>query len=527
MSLHTTKSRFISLLNDPENKVIALSGKWGTGKTHLWQKIKEETQDELIRNGLYVSLFGVADLNQAKLKIVQSAIPNAARDPSLWQHAGTVIKATSKTLKSLHKGFSALDELALLAVPSILKNKYIVIDDIERKHEKLSVDEILGFIDEFTQLNGARFILILNDDKLSDLKTWETFREKVIDQEIRLDTTPDEAFAIAESLSPTKYSDEIRNATNICRINNIRVLIKIIRTINQILEDHDDLESALLNRVIPSAVLITAIHYKGIEDGPTFEYVLNPRSYMGLSSKDNSGERGDDTESAELAQKAKWQMLLQELNINGCDAYEPLLIDYLQSGLLDSGRVKEIIRSYAQEHERMEYQERVRDFHYKAIWYHQLTDAELLSEAESLIENISYLNAYEATGLSNLISELDGGQKVADKMIDTWIKAFGSRGMIQFEATNFFDEPLHPRIKEAFEKSEATNVSSLSLFQACEYIVNNNGWGKREEAVLRKATIDEFELTIKSLSPKDLHLFMKRFLKMRDCKFFCVTGFSS
>lgn len=108
-----------------------------------------------------------------------------------------------KVLKGVHSGFSALDELALIVTPMMLKGRFIVIDDIERKHEKLSIDEILGFIDDCVQSLECRILLILNSDQLADKKLWETFREKVIDQELRLDISPNEAFDIAAGLTPT------------------------------------------------------------------------------------------------------------------------------------------------------------------------------------------------------------------------------------------------------------------------------------------------------------------------------------
>ena len=39
MSLEKTKEHLLKLLGDADNKVIALSGKWGTGKTHLWGEV--------------------------------------------------------------------------------------------------------------------------------------------------------------------------------------------------------------------------------------------------------------------------------------------------------------------------------------------------------------------------------------------------------------------------------------------------------------------------------------------------------
>ncbi len=33
------KDSLVALLQDQDNKVIALTGKWGTGKTYLWQSM--------------------------------------------------------------------------------------------------------------------------------------------------------------------------------------------------------------------------------------------------------------------------------------------------------------------------------------------------------------------------------------------------------------------------------------------------------------------------------------------------------
>jgi chromosomal replication initiation ATPase DnaA len=57
VSLKKTKDQLVKLLGQADNNVIALSGKWGTGKTHLWNEVKEESRDEKVKKALYVSLF--------------------------------------------------------------------------------------------------------------------------------------------------------------------------------------------------------------------------------------------------------------------------------------------------------------------------------------------------------------------------------------------------------------------------------------------------------------------------------------
>ena len=66
MSLKKTKDQLIKLLGQPDNTVIALSGKWGTGKTHLWNEVKDESGDDSVKKALYVSLFGLSSVDQVK-----------------------------------------------------------------------------------------------------------------------------------------------------------------------------------------------------------------------------------------------------------------------------------------------------------------------------------------------------------------------------------------------------------------------------------------------------------------------------
>lgn len=349
MTLKSTRDHLVQLLADHDNKVIALTGKWGTGKSHLWREVKSVSNDEAVKGALYVSLFGLSDVNKVKLKIVQSALPSAEKHSAAWDKILVGMAGAKKVLNSLRKGFSALDELALLAVPSLLKDKVIVLDDIERKHEKLSIDEVLGFIDEFTQQHGARFVLILNSDRLDDRRVWDTLREKVVDQEIRLDTSTNEAFDIAIGLAPSPYADRIRAAAERCGLTNIRIIHKLIKAVSRILGNRTDLSDSLLSRVVPSTVLLATVHYKGIEDGPDFEFILA----QGTPSDWSIFLKKEEVDDEESKRKSKWKLLLNELGIHSCDDYELLVIEFLQSGLFDAKAVTAIIDRYVTENDAM------------------------------------------------------------------------------------------------------------------------------------------------------------------------------
>lgn len=172
MSLAQTEQQLVKLLANADNKVVALSGRWGTGKSHLLDKVRKGSSDEKVRTAAYVSLFGLADMAEVKLKLLQSALPKAEDKGSAWKKVSSGWNAAKTALVGVNKGFSVLEELQLLAVPILLKGKVIVLDDIERKHKDLSIDGILGFIDEFTREYGCRFILVLNSDQLQHRDTW-------------------------------------------------------------------------------------------------------------------------------------------------------------------------------------------------------------------------------------------------------------------------------------------------------------------------------------------------------------------
>lgn len=510
MTLKTTKTHLIQLLSDPDNSVIALSGKWGTGKSHLWRQLKSESSDDKVKSALYVSLFGLSSMDQVKLKIIQSAIPSAEEHPSWWDNASKGWSAASKFLESIHKGFSALNEIALLAVPSILKDKVIVLDDIERKHSKLSIDEVMGFIDEFTQQHNARIILILNSDQLAERSIWDKLREKVIDQEVRLDTSPMEAFEIALGLAPSAYANRIQETIEICGITNIRIICKIIRAVNRMLGNRDDLSADVLGRVIPSTVLLSAIHYKGIEDGPDFEFVLK------VGEPDSWGDWGKkETELDEAAKRrAKWRLQLHELGINSCDEYEKLVVEFLNSGMFDVADVAKIIERYSSEADMMSAQCHARQLHEHVVWHYKMTETELVAEAEVLAEKAHLLDAYNVTSLHDLVSGLAGGGAVADSMIDKWIKAFRARNVQNADFDNFFQRPIHPLIKAEFDAAEAAAQSRTTVFDACAHIAHHNGWGSKQENVMKSASVQEFETTIKSLDIDDLRMFMSRCLTL-------------
>ncbi len=509
MTLKATREHFLNLIDDPDNHVIALTGKWGTGKSHLWREVSAESEIAALRDSVYVSLFGVASMKQLMLKLVQMTLPKAKERFWLQENLRTAAAGIKKVAQSFHSGFSALDELALLAVPAILSNRTIVLDDIERKHEKLSVDEVLGFIDEYTHVYGARFVLILNSDKLADRSVWDTMREKVVDAELELTTSPAEAMAIALQLRPTRYAESVSASVKICGITNIRVLLRTIKTVNHMLERAQSASDDVLLRVIPSTVLLCAIHYRGIEQGPDFDFVLQigePSVLEQRRSEEAESDQGDDD-------RARWRQLLQRLGIVSCGEFELLLIEYLRSGQVDLSKVIGLIDRFVNDAQAMRAHRLVWQFRDNCYWKFPVDEADLLDEARELAQIIGHVDAATVTFLYELVAELRGGAELADTMVDDWLAAFARRGG-QPGTEDLFQRRVHPRIQARFDQLRAERQQSYSLQEACEYYIENSGWGQRQRLAINGTTVGEYEAAMKTMAIKERKLIMNTLVEM-------------
>lgn len=516
MSLQKTKEQLIQQLGQADNSVIALSGNWGTGKTHLWNEVKAESGDDKIKNALYVSLFGLSSIDQVKRKLIETAIPSVDSHGGLFDGLKNLFRVGMTAASEHYKALAAFNDLnVLLMAPVVLRNKLIVIDDIERKHEKLGIDEVLGFIDEYSQQHTSRFVLVLNDDQLStndDQKTlWATFREKVIDQEIKLSTSANEAFSIAIGLKPSKYAEAIKQASLTCSLTNIRVVVKIIKVVNLILADRD-LGEAIQARVVPSIVLFSAIHYRGMVDGPDFKFALN----VGNPDWNDFSKDESEASTPEEQREDGWRMLIEELGIHGCDEFEKQLVGFLESGLYEADSIEAVIDRYAAETEAMKARETAQNFLKRVIWDHRVDEEQLVSDAADLPASAGLFDPFIATELQSVLAQLPGGTAIGDAIIDGWIKAYRESSPSTVNDENPFGNPLHPKIQAEFDAIKATAQANATVVDACLHVIENNGWGTLQEVALRQATAADFEAAIREMEDLDkLRRFMRKMINMR------------
>ncbi|WP_353101890.1 hypothetical protein [Stenotrophomonas lactitubi] len=210
-----------ALLNN-SIRAMSVSGPWGTGKTHCVRSTLKANR----REAAFASLFSVKSISNLKLTLLDNIV---AEQGGIRGWLARRTKADrdvyGAAIEKLYSGAAIANDLALIAFRSAVRGKVIVLDDLERKHPDLDIDEVAGFIDELMELSACRVILIMNSERLTDHSKWMKIREKIIDRELFYSPTPQESTAIA--LSGHLLAEVITPLITGCGITNIRAIRRI------------------------------------------------------------------------------------------------------------------------------------------------------------------------------------------------------------------------------------------------------------------------------------------------------------
>ncbi|KYZ75055.1 hypothetical protein AXX12_15895 [Anaerosporomusa subterranea] len=134
---------------------IFINGRWGTGKTHFWDKslklaIKENKKKSL--DPIYVSLYGIASVEKISEKIFYSI--HNVKSAADWVNA-------AKSVAEKYSGIS-------FKVPydkMIDYSKYVVcFDDLERVN--MDIKEVLGYFTSLVDRQSAKIIIIGYEEEL-------------------------------------------------------------------------------------------------------------------------------------------------------------------------------------------------------------------------------------------------------------------------------------------------------------------------------------------------------------------------
>lgn len=308
---------------------MALQGKWGVGKTHLWREVLKSCSASTRKPASYVSLFGINSLESMREAIAFSDLDvvlgeeveeNNRVKVTEWlkRFRGKIAKTLKFSAEIAPSGIlngaglsRALGALSFYGV----KDRLICIDDIERRGAGLSLEDCLGLVTYLVDHKGCSICVILSPDNLGiHAATWENQREKVFEYEVTFSPSPDEAATLglkAYELSnwhPYAYAAFLE-----LKISNIRLMQRSARLISLAFSSIDQ-PSEEVTESLTRAILFAEYCNSGRALGaPPLDYAMKVggMEFIIDEMRKQRGEQGMTEESA------AWTKIVQAYKFDG------------------------------------------------------------------------------------------------------------------------------------------------------------------------------------------------------------------
>lgn len=173
---------------------IMITGKWGTGKTYF---LKKYLKPELNNKILYITLNGISELNEIDKLIVLGLYP-------IFESKGAkVAGGLASTALKFFKLDGLKDIVEVKDLQSNLSEKILCFDDIERS--KIEIEQLLGYINKFVEHLSVKTLLICNERKINDSKTYKDIKEKLIG--VTVEYMPDYRVVVDDIIDQYKKDD--------------------------------------------------------------------------------------------------------------------------------------------------------------------------------------------------------------------------------------------------------------------------------------------------------------------------------
>ena len=204
---------YCNLDHSPEYAIL-LKGVWGSGKTWFIKKYREKLEKK--KKVLYVSLYGITDFAEIDDIFFQQLHPVLSSKGMAI--AGKILKGTLKTTLKIDLGddsngnASVSSQIPDIDLPDYLKQTdgcILFFDDLERC--KLSIENILGYINYFVEHDGLKTVIVANEDEIlqrqDEKKVYNRIKEKLMGKTFKI--VPDLDTALRSFIESTS-TDHVR-----------------------------------------------------------------------------------------------------------------------------------------------------------------------------------------------------------------------------------------------------------------------------------------------------------------------------
>lgn len=369
MPMHEVRATVREFLLGTTPEVLAISGRWGVGKTHLWKSMLNDARNSNTlgyRSYGYVSLFGLSNLDALKLGLFESTKMLAPAHTSngflsksvnglktrakVWRDLGA--RAFGRQLTTDLIGGARIGQRVAQVMPPSIANiskalsplyfaavhdQIVCIDDIERRDDGLKLNEVLGLVSYLKEERDCRVVLLLNSDSLAeaDKKLFETYLEKVVDVDITMSPESREAIDIAFDGWDDVVARQVREKALALDIRNVRVLRRIIRLTKQATRHFQNFDPLVTTR---------AVFILTLTGWTIFEPAAAPKQWLNdmVQTTTSTDDWGDGDPADEDHKPSAEQETMTRYGFSYFDKFDLKLIAEAQRGYFDPLLLQEL-----------------------------------------------------------------------------------------------------------------------------------------------------------------------------------------
>ena len=514
MSLEAIRRVLLEAIQDSTPEVIAIKGKWGTGKTYFWNEFIKENKEKIsavFEYYSYVSTFGITSLNKLKTEIYVKAnkpkdigdeikFTPASLKKNWKQHFKSLIPIAQNTklsgkVEDINISLDSSSDIFNALMNTTFKSTLIVIDDLERLSKDIDYSDLLGFISQLKNEKKCKIIIILNDEEIKD--DYHKIKEKIVDKDIKFEPTLSELCQIG--LIELDFGQEAcENAIWDIGCKNIRTIFKIKYFINLLKSLLKKLTPQFANDAIRTLCIICYCHWENDGTIPDLTFIIDS------SARDKYGKMMTGDEKSTNTPKFDY---LFNLDFDMGLRWRATLSTIVKNGYLEGSNIEEIIEKNiltgTQEAALDEWTKTVKEMH---------NDLLLFQKQEDWLDKL-WISSNNALGLYSL-NDLDwvirifrkcGEEEKADKLIEAYKTKYPDEQR-RYIPDLYFGEILDDKFIAMLDLERSRLKKNLPLVDALTHMATQNSWDPEFHIPpIKAATENELYEIFKNTKGRELY----------------------
>jgi len=471
-----------------ERSAIILKGKWGVGKTFLWDGVIKQRKEKLDTPYYsYVSLFGLTSLKELKQAIYENLMKKEhAADSGGVRSVEDRLEGVISFLRRNSKLVSGIKGAAPLVdsyQASAISDALICIDDFERKSKGLTDGEVLGLISMLVEKRRCKVVLILNEEEIEDKDSeFSEYREKVFSYEVEYRPTSLETANIVFG-DEGGYKDLIDKVVRL-NITNVR-LIRKVKYYFDYLRGQVETQNARLWKDISTTIPLAVLARYGESISPiTLEDLEHFDGAVDALFPDAS-----EAETKVCLDKEAQAQLLRKYGYLFTSDLDREIINLVRQGYIDAAAVVDIVTAAERQAEAAD-----AEYEFRVAWmdYHNnfsKSQGEIFKGFEKATDScLKYLTVDRLGGVVRLYRDMKMDVE-ADALIEryfshlTKVRSLPSR-------EELWDEPKDVKIIRALDVYFSSFGGTKSFREAIEYLLSHSS-NEESVAVLLKSSSED------------------------------------